>query len=206
MIGKISQPKSSDHHSPLGFRWRSYQKLWALLLGAVVLLMSTGCLWLQFSNLGGETTGQTGSSVTPYQLSETQIDLLSQRGDPQAFTLLFYQQQEADGSLGTVRQEVWDYYREGESYTFVNGELDSFEVNEIRDLTSLAPQLYSPQQFTANMTLEDVLVASGLEDFIEVPLEKEFLDGGTLYYGQALSFGLVDGRLRYLEALAIMEE
>jgi hypothetical protein len=56
------------------------------------------------------------------------------------------------------------------------------------------------------MSLEDVIESAGLEDFIEVPLDKEFLEGGNLYYGDSLAFGLMDGQLRYLEGLALIEE
>ena len=65
---------------------------------------------------------------------------------------------------------------------------------------------YVPEQFSARMTLDDVLDAAGVEEFVEVPLEKEFLEGGDLYYAESLAFGLVDGELRYLEALALVEE
>jgi hypothetical protein len=198
--------RNYSHQNPSNrFSWKGGQWPLVLLLAAAAVLFAGGCLWFQIPGSGNEAALK-GYNGEPYHLSPDQSDLIRQRGYPQAFKLLFYEQLEPDGSQETVRQETWDYYSEGESYSFVNGELDRVDSIGVQELASLIPQPYIPEQFTAYMTLEDVLVSSGLEDFIEVPLEKEFLEGGNLYYGSALSFGLVDGELRYLEALAILEE
>lgn len=198
--------KSPPCLSPIGRFWSGRSWLLALLLGAAAFLVGSGCLWLQLPGLGREAAAPDPTGAGMYQLSPSQSDLLRQRGHPQAFTLLFYEQLGVDGASLTVRQETWDYYSQGESYTFVNGELDSFDSIEAVDLASLAAQPYSPEQFAAKMSLDDVLAAADVEEFIEVPLEEQFLDGGDLYYGRALAFGMIDGKLRYLEALAVLEE
>jgi hypothetical protein len=174
-----------------------------LLVGG--LLLSGGCSLqdvMQRSGLSGPGTSQ----VEDYQLSAEQSELVREIGYPESFILLFYEEEAVDGSLQIVRLETWDYYTEGESYTFVNGDLDSRDSLDVGALGSLAPLPYVPEQFAANMSRDDVLAASGVEDFIEVPLEKEYLEGGDLYYADSLAFGLVDGELRYLEALALVEE
>lgn len=178
--------------------WRST----LLLVLAGGLLLSSGCL---LQNLT-QRVGKNDVLVEPYQLSAEQSTLVGEKGYPESFILLFYEEEAVDGSLQIVRLETWDYYSEGESYTFLNGELDSSDSLDVGALGPLAALPYVPEQFAAKMSRDDVLAAAGVEDFIEVPLEKEYLEGGDLYYADSLAFGLVDGELRYLEALALVEE
>ena len=118
---------------------------------------------------------------------------------------MLYEEEAAFGSLQTVRQETWDYYTQGESYTFIEGELVSLDELDHQEF-DLVGLPYTPEQFSARMSRDDVLAAAGVDTFIEVPLEKEYLENGDLYYADSLSFGLVEGELRYLEALALIEE
>lgn len=173
-----------------------------LLLLAGGLLLSTGCLLQNVT----QRVGKNDAQVESYQLSAEQSALVGEIGYPDSFILLFYEEEDVDGSLQIVRLETWDYFSEGESYTFLNGELDSNDRIEVGELGSLATLPYVPEQFAANMSRDDVLAAAGVEEFIEVPLEKEYLEGGDLYYADSLAFGLIDGDLRYLEALALVEE
>lgn len=91
-------------------------------------------------------------------------------------------------------------------YTFINGELTGEDELDISEIGKLAPMPYDPEQFRAYMSLDEVLAAAGLDTYLGIPLEKEFLKNGDLYYGESLTFGLVGGELRYLEALALIEE
>jgi len=196
-----SQKKKADRLEFGGFwfsRWRGI----LLLLLAGGLLLSTGCLLQNVT----QRVGKNDAQVESYQLSAEQSALVGEIGYPDSFILLFYEEEDVDGSLQIVRLETWDYFSEGESYTFLNGELDSNDRIEAGELGSLATLPYVPEQFAANMSRDDVLAAAGVEEFIEVPLEKEYLEGGDLYYADSLAFGLIDGDLRYLEALALVEE
>jgi hypothetical protein len=182
---------------PGGFRWA-----WIVALLAGGVLLSSGCLLQNVT----QRVGKNEAQVEPYQLSAEQSSLVSEIGYPESFILLFYEEEAVDGSLQPVRLETWEYYSAGESYTFLNGELDSSDSLDVGSLGSLAALPYVPEQFAANMSRDDVLLAAGVEDFIVVPLEKEYLESGDLYYADSLAFGLVDGELRYLEALALVEE
>jgi len=53
------------------------------------------------------------------------------------------------------------------------------------------------------MSLEEVVAAAGLDSYVEIPLEKEFLEGGISYFAPALTFSLKNDELIYLEALAL---
>lgn len=187
-----------EYSSPGSRKWR----IGLFLLLTAGLLFSSGCLLQDVVQRVAQKTVQ----IETYQLSAEQSALVGEIGYPDSFIVLFYEEEAVDGSLQIVRLETWDYYSEGESYTFLNGDLDNLDSLDIGALGSLAAQPYTPEQFTANMSRNDVLVSAGVEDFIVVPLEKEYLDDSDLYYADSLAFGLVDGELRYLEALALVEE
>ncbi len=195
-----SLPSRSAKFRPAGRRRLTW------LLAAGLLLLGSGCLWFQSAPLEFGKTAQESSTGKGYQLSADQSDLILKQGYPEAFTILFYEDDDENGALQDVRQELWEYYQAGESYTFLNGELTSVDPLDVGDVGPLSAQPYLPEQFAAGMDMEDVLVAAGVDSFIEVPLEEQFLKGGKLYYGESLAFGMVDGQLRYLEALALIEE
>ncbi len=197
------RPLNNDPPKHLSKRhWRA--AVW--LAAACLVLLSAGCLWFQAPLLGSGSSGPDSLTAQPYSLSIDQNDLVQELGYPEAFIILFYQEEAPDGSLVDVRQEVWEYYTAGKSYAFLDGELaGSEDLNESLP-GPLAELPYIPEQFSAGMTLQEVIESAGLDDYIEVPLEQEFLEGGNLYYGDSLSFGLVDGELRYLEGLAVIEE
>jgi hypothetical protein len=116
--------------------------------------------------------------------------------------ILFYEETLDDGSIGDVRLETWSYYTQGVEYTFING--DQVGENPIEvEIGELAGVPYRPEQFAAYMTLNQVVAAAGLESFLVVPLERELVEGGAVYYADRLTFGLQDDELRYVEALAL---
>jgi hypothetical protein len=145
------------------------------------------------------------AAAAPLPLSSDQQQVRAELGDPEAFMILFYEEPLDNGSIGDVRTETWSYYTQGVEYTFINGEKvgeDPIGV-EIREL---APVPYRPEQFAAYMNLEDVIAAAQLDSFLLVPLEKEIVEGGEVYYADRLTFGLKDDELRYVEALALEVE
>ncbi len=143
---------------------------------------------------------------SPFALSSEQEKGLSTYGEPEAFTILFYEEITSDQEIQTVRLETWDYYSQGIGLTFINGELVSEDPIEWDNQDPLIPIPYSPDQFSAFMSLDDVLAAAGIDAYIEIPLTTELLDRGNLYYADSLSFGMQDNQLVYLEALALIEE
>lgn len=146
------------------------------------------------------------ASTVRYAMTPAQMEVFEDMGAPQAFTLLFYEEELLDGSYGDVRFETWDYYDAGVSYTFINGELVGEDPIEVEIVGEIYPIPYSPDQFTAYMSLDEVLASAGLDRYMVVPLEKELVDGGEVYYSEELTFGLKDNELLYLEALALEVE
>ena len=106
-------------------------------------------------------------------------------------------------SIHTVRLETWDYYTQGIGLTFINGELTAEDPIEINSIGSLDPLPYYPEQFDAFMSLDEVIAVAGIDSYVEIPLDKNFLDGGASYFANGLTFGLKNDELLYIEALAI---
>jgi len=142
----------------------------------------------------------------PYTLSPVQEEELFTYGYPEAFTILFYEEETVGGGTAPVRLETWDYYTQGIGLTFINGDLIAEDPIEIDNVGTLDPLPYYPEQFSAFMSLEEVIAAAGIDTYVEIPLEKEFLEGGIVYYANALTFGLKDDELVYIEALAVVTE
>ena len=141
----------------------------------------------------------------PYTLSPTQEEQFYTYGYPEAFTILFYEEETVSGKIETVRLETWDYYSQGVGLTFINGELIAEDPIDIENPGTLEPLPYYPEQFSAFMSLEEVIAAAGLDTYVEIPLEKEFLEGGISYFAKSLTFGLKNDELMYIEALALSE-
>ncbi|MDZ7844597.1 MAG: hypothetical protein U5K99_07345 [Anaerolineales bacterium] len=192
-------------------------KVWIFLLlgcgGLLCLLVAVAGLFLYAGWQGFQEAPKLIENVQPgaqfqdpYNLSEEQMTNLVNRGYPEAFTLLFYEEELVGGGVQDVRLETWDYYSQGVEITFINGDLKATDPLEMDEIGPLAPLPYFPEQFDAYMNLDEMLAAAGLSTYVEIPMEKAFLEGGDLYYGDSLTFGLVDGELRYLEALALIEE
>lgn len=141
--------------------------------------------------------------LTSYALSGEQLSVLDHLGFPQAFAILFYEEEQMDGSFSDVRFETWSYYTSGLEYTFINGEQVAEDPLEIELLGELVPIPYRPEQFVAYMSLDEVIASAGLETYLVVPLEKELVKDGEVYYADELTFGLKNDELLYIEALAL---
>lgn len=175
--------------------------LLGLLIGGVYLY--AGWLGYQEAPRLVEDGIPSGAGPAGYGYSSEQEQVLIEYGSPEGFTILFYQEEAEDASPRDVRLETWRYYSLGKGITFINGELQTEEALEVPNPGELSPLPYTPDQFTAYLSLEEVLAAAGLDRYLVVPLENEYLEEGNLYYGRSLSFGLQKDQLRYVEALAV---
>ena len=140
-----------------------------------------------------------------YGLTAEQQETLTALGPPQSFSILFYQDTMEDGSVYDVRMETWTYFDAQTEITFVDGSRVAQDPVVIEGAT-VQPVPYRPEQFTGGMTLAQVLAAANLDTYLIVPLEKELLPQGEVYYADQLTFGLKDGELRYVESLPQAEE
>ncbi len=138
-----------------------------------------------------------------YAQSAAQTDALNRLGPPPAFSILFYDDVEADGRPVPVRLETWTYYDTGQALQFYDGTLIGQEPLD-RPVGAVVAAPYRPEQFTAYMSLDQVLSTTGLTTYLVVPWEAELVGGGSSYYGTQLIWGLKDGRLLSVEAIAMI--
>lgn len=139
-----------------------------------------------------------------YILTSEQAEVLQSYGAPEAFTILFYTEENADGALVSFRHESWTYYSSGMEVTFVNGRLLeetqlSFSGEDLQQLP------YRPEQFRAFMSLNDVSAVLGGQDVLEIPVEPELAQRGRVYYAGQLSFAMADGELVYVETIPVQD-
>lgn len=141
-----------------------------------------------------------------YKPTPAQQEYLSTFGDPEGFTILFYEEEVPGGGINTVRLETWEYYSLNIGLTFINGALIAEDPIEIEHSGRLDPMPYRPDQFSAFMSLDEIISATGIENFVEIPLDNNYLDGGVSYFANSLTFGLKNNELLFVEALAISSE
>ena len=161
--------------------------------------------WREYKQMAKVVEGAQPSvaSVAGYSMTPAQMEVFGELGSPQAFTLLFYEEEQLDGSYQEVRFETWDYFDAGISYTFINGDQAGEDPLDVDVAGEIYPIPYRPDQFSAYMSLDEVLASAGLNRYLVVPLEKELVDGGEVYYAEELTFGLKNDELLYIEALAL---
>lgn len=150
---------------------------------------------------------QDQSKETPgeYTLTPAQNEILTEHGSPHTFAILFYSVENESGIQVEVRDETWTYFNLGTVYQFINGELVEESPYTARvETTTRIP--CAPHQFFAEMTLDEIVAAAGLKQYLEIPLEDELVPNSRLYYADRLTFALQDGRLRYIETLPIEGE
>jgi len=171
----------------------------ALLIGAGALALVARSAMATSSRM---VTGAVPAAPTwaPHPLGSDHAVTIREHGIPQAFTILFY---EEDGT--PVRGETWSYYDQGLEVDFVDGELQGERTIDMAT-GDVIPVPYRPDQFAAFMSLAEVLASAQIDHYLVVPLEDGLVKGGEIYYADEIMFGLKDGALRYVQVLALEGE
>ncbi len=179
--------------------------LTVVILMLLVIYLAIG--WQSYQNASHVNSEVESKNlvVNEYDLGQDQIDAYFDYGYPEAFRILFYDETLSDGSIGPVRLESWTYYSQGIELTFINGKKTGEESINNFQLGDLQLPPYYPEQFSAYLSLDEVISAAGLDQYAVIPLEKEYLEGSEVYYGPQLSFGMKDGELRMVEVMGIIE-
>ena len=177
-----------------------------VLVGVCIILV----LYLSFKEYLNSPKLMEGAHINPaaaasYVLTIDQAEVVKKYGYPDSFSVTFYKEEFAPDFTGEVRDEIWRYYTAGTALSFYEGIL----VNEesIPDPPASWVSLpYRPDQFTAYAPLESVLASASIKDYFELPLEKELIENGILFYAPGLTFGTVNDRLVYVETIIMKEE
>ena len=179
--------------------------LTAIFIILLVIYLAIG--WQSYQNAPKVVSDLESEILTSeeYELGQDQMDAYISYGYPEAFRILFYDETLPDGSIGPVRLESWTYYTLGVELTFLNGEKSGEESLNISQFSTLKLPPYYPEQFSAYMSLAEVMTAAGLDQYAVIPLEKDYLEGSEVYYGPQLSFGMKDGELRMVEVMGLTE-
>lgn len=140
-----------------------------------------------------------------YALSADQQAAVAERGYPEAFAILFYEELDENGAVVLVRHEVWSYYTEGVALSFLDGQAAGEEPLDVT-VDEIEPVPYRPEQFEAFMSLDELLGSTGLLSFLIVPTEPELVLGGEVYHGDQITFGMKSGELLSVETHALVPE
>lgn len=148
-----------------------------------------------------DTTSRDGPEVE----FTTEADLLGSFGAPDAFTIYFFDEPAADGSMAPVAMEEWVYHDQGVAYAIDGDAVVASEPVSVEPAADLQATPYEPAQFGAYMSLEQVLDSTGIDDYIVGTVDAA-VDDGELFLGDRLVWGLKDGQLRYVRALALASQ
>ncbi len=128
-------------------------------------------------------------------------DILAAFGAPEAFAVYYFDEVTVDGEVEAVAFERWTYYSEGVELSFAGDAVVSeIPVRRIAaEDVRAAP--YDPDSFSPYMSLDEVLAAAGIEEYLGGPVEA-LVEDGELYFADQLSWGMKGDELRYVEAFA----
>lgn len=175
------------------------------LLGVGILLLYVGRY--AYRQMPVEASVHNPSELTgdACTLSADQQAALAERGYPEAFTILFYEELDENGAVVPVRHEVWTYYNSGVAVSFLDGQAAG-EVPLETTSDGIEPAPHRPEQFAAFMSLDELLGSRGLLSFLIVPTEPDLVLGGEVYHGDQITFGMKDDELLSVEAHALVPE
>lgn len=132
--------------------------------------------------------------------------VMEELGMPDAFDISIVQ---IEG--GEVRMESWRYFQYGTRVDFVDGEaVWTMEIDPVPEGTLFAAW-YDPLAFEAGMTVEEASAlatraspAGMVPVYIDISQGGEDLAGGLMLAGDQILLGLENGRLVYVETLAMV--
>lgn len=178
--------KPSCHHFPL----------WSVVL-AVLILAVLACNLPSLAHPASisNMTLDQALAVTP---RDDRPEILKRMGRPDAFKLTF-----ASLDSKVVRYEQWSYFDDQTCLDLMNGTLVSTEKLEALPDGSIFASEYDPQSFQAGMSVQAVTALMGNKDLTQLDTAGQGVPGGLVMAGQQILFGFEQGRLVYVETLAL---
>ena len=142
---------------------------------------------------------QPSSSVqlhNTFSYSADQIAVQQDYGYPTRFTILFGEEN---------RLETWYFDSRGYTVVFMNGTQTSEKHAIPQYREGMYATTFTPGQFYSGMGVEEIVLATGQEDFQLSTIEGESFEE-RLMHMQGLGIGLQDGRINYVETYPAMTE
>jgi hypothetical protein len=207
MHSQILNQPSVPHQSKHKIKIIIIALLSLAVIGCIGFILLVNYSYTEYQNSPKLVEGvhTQSSAAVSYQLSADQAKVVSQSGYPDSFSITFYKEEFAPDYTGEVRDELWRYYKEGTAYTFYNGAL-TYQEPIVNGPTSWVPLPYHPDQFVAYTNLRSIVASASIKDYFELPLEKELIENGKLYYAPGLTFGTVNDRLIYVETISMQAQ
>jgi hypothetical protein len=134
--------------------------------------------------------------------TRVEADVRARYGPPEAFAIYYYDAVAEDGSTTPTSMETWSYYGSGVEFTFEDDRVVGQDPVDVRPGAEIVPVPYDPDQFSAYMPLDEVLAATGVDEYLSGPAD-EVIENAELYFGPQLTWAMLDGELRYVEARAL---
>lgn len=177
----------------------------------IFLLLPSGCNLPTATSPGftqksglvqGYVPDQSQNEVPRYAMSSAQIEWLYRYGYPDRFIVSFIDETNADGVSRAARHESWYYDSAGYEIVFRDGAaLTEHTAGEPVRQEGLGQTIFSPDRFTDGMTLDDLIMAVGMDSFYIDHLEHPLLPDGQVVYFKGLMAGINAGRLVFVETL-----
>lgn len=173
------------------------------LLGLVMLSCN---LTDRFLGGGDEVEADDLASALASEVVDDRPGVMEELGMPDTFDISIVQ---IEG--GEVRMESWRYFQYGTRVDFVDGEaVWTMEIDPVPEGTIFAAW-YDPLAFETGMTLEEASVlaaraspAGMVPMYIDLSQGGEDLAGGMMLAGDQILLGLENGRLVYVETIAMV--
>lgn len=143
------------------------------------------------------------AEIPAYDLSPLQIETLQNRGYPDRFLIQFYRQTQSDGQVIPIRQESWYYDLSGAEIVFRNGEIFFERAGDPIRVEGLGRTAYQPENFTAEMSLDMLLAATGEDGYYQETINNGIIENGELIVVKGLAAGFQEGRLQYVETVPL---
>ena len=176
--------------------------------GLIIIMISMLSCNLTDRILGG--VDKVGADDLALALASEVVDdrpgVMEELGRPDAFDISIVQ---IEG--GEVRMESWRYFQYAMRVDFVDGEaVWTMEVDPVPEGTIFAAW-YDPLAFEAGMTVEEASAlaaqaspAGMVPVYIDLSQGGEDLAGGLILAGDQILLGLENGRLVYVETIAMV--
>jgi len=131
-----------------------------------------------------------------FSYSADQSAVMQELGIPTRFTILFGENN---------RLETWHYDTRGYTVAFMNGTKTSERTVAVQYRDDMYATTYTPGQFYAGMRVDEIVLATGRDDFQLSTIEAESFEQRLMHL-EGLAVGLQDDSINYIETYPAMTE
>ena len=135
-------------------------------------------------------------TLETYAYSPDQIAVQEAYGNPTRFTIMFSEE---------GRLETWIYDTSGYQVVFIDGDQITERTSPPEYQANIYASTYTPDIFYQGMGLDEIVAATGKQDFVLTRMEDVVADGQLLHL-EGLSVGVVNDQIRFVETMPATSE